>query len=403
MEIKSIREAQDLRGQTVFLRVDFNVPMKKGKVLEDFKIHQCLDDIRWLQARDCKIIIASHLGKPKNSKDKDCSLKPIAKILAKLLECPVAFVGDCVGPEVKAKAIKLKPRQILLLENLRFHKDEQKDSPAFAKRLAQLADIYINDAFAVSHRADASVSAIKDFLPSYAGLLLEKEVRSLHRVLKPKKPLVVVMAGSKIETKAPILKHLYPFASKILVGGALANAFFAAEGMEIGSSMIDEGGVKIAKAMLKDIARHGGASKLVLPKDLVIGTHLENKAIMPDNKIYVRKPRAVKFSDYICDIGPETIGLFAKYIKKANTIVWNGPLGLFEIPSFKQGTVIIARLIASRASGKAFAVVGGGETVEALHMSKMAEYVDWISTAGGAMLDYLSGMKMPGLKGIVSN
>jgi phosphoglycerate kinase len=403
MKIKTIRNVKNLEGKTVFLRVDFNVRIKKGKVLEDFKIRQCVDDIRWLRAHDCKVIVASHLGKPKSAKDKEFSMKPLAKILSGFLECPVAFAPDCVGPDTKAKAKKLKDRQVLLLENLRFHKEEKKNDPAFAKRLAALADIYVNNAFAVCHRDDASVSAIKSYLPSYAGLLLEKEVASLHRVLSPKKPLVVVMGGAKIETKAPLLRRLYDPASKILIGGGLANAFLAAQGLEIGKSLIDEEGIKSAKLLLKHIHRLGHGSKLVMPKDVIVSTHIkDHQAVGPNNKIAIKKIKDIAPDDYICDIGPETIKIFAKHIKKAATLVWNGPMGLFEIDHFKQGTVIIARLVASRSSGRAFGVVGGGETIEALNLSKMGEFVDWISTAGGAMLAYLSGDKMPGLKKIVS-
>jgi phosphoglycerate kinase len=297
----------------------------------------------------------------------------------------------------------MKPGEVAFLENLRFNKGEQSNDLKWAKNLASLADVYVNNAFAVCHRADASVSAIKKFLPSFAGLLLEQEIVNLNKILRPKKPLVVLIGGAKIETKTTLIKNLFKSASQILVGGALANNFLAASGYEIGTSMTDKESVKVAKNLLrKNRLLFFNRSKIILPVDVITSTNLKkNLQIGAQNVIQIRKPGEIKKGEYICDIGPETIGLFAKYLKKAQTIIWNGPMGLFEIPNFRQGTIIMARLIASRASGKAYGVIGGGETIEALNLSKMAEYMDWVSTGGGAMLSYLGGEKLPGLKGIV--
>nr|MCU0680433.1 phosphoglycerate kinase [Planctomycetota bacterium] len=256
---------------------------------------------------------------------------------------------------------------------------------------AQPADLYVNDAFAVCHREQASVGAIKKFLPAYAGLLLTQEVESLNKVLKPKKPLVSIIGGSKISTKAPLVKKLYAQSNHLLIGGALANNFFLACGYEVGKSLIDKDSIAFAKKYFSKSKRD---KKIILPIDVVVRNDKK--------KVTVKKLTAIAKNDMILDIGPESISLFAIYIKKAQTLAWNGPMGKFEEDSFKHGTLAVARLIATRSTGHAFGVVGGGETVEVLKMSKMFEYVDWVSTGGGAMLSYLGGEKMPGLKGIVN-
>ena len=406
MAIKTIRQIKDLKGQVVFLRVDFNVPIKKGRVLEDFKIRQSLEDIDYLLEHGAKLIIATHLGSPKGKVVKDLSTKPIANLLSKVIKKPIKFLDVSKSKDFSAaqKIIaKMKPGGIVFLENLRFNKGEQQDDLKWAKNLAGLADVYVNNAFAVCHRADASVSAIKKFLPSFAGLLLEQEIVNLNKVLHPKKPLVILIGGAKIETKTTLIKNLFKSASQILVGGALANSFLVAKGYSVGNSLTDEESVRVAKTLLrKNRSLLAGSSKIILPVDVITSTKLtKDHQIGHHNIIRIRQSDELGPNEYICDIGPETIGLFSKYIKKAQTIVWNGPMGLFETPSFRQGTVIMARLIASRSSGRAYGVIGGGETIEALNLSKMAEYMDWVSTGGGAMLAYLGGEKLPGLKGIV--
>ena len=406
MAIRTIRQIKNLNNQTVFLRVDFNVPIKKGKVLEDFKIRQSLEDIDYLLKHGSKLIIATHLGSPKGKIVQDLSTKPIANLLSKVIKKPIKFLDVSKikdFPTAKKLIAKMKPGQIAFLENLRFNKGEQSDDLKWAKNLADLADVYVNNAFAVCHRSDASVSAIKKFLPSFAGLLLEQEIINLNKVLHPKKPLVILIGGAKIETKTTLIKNLFKSASQILVGGALANSFLAAKGYSVGSSLTDRESIKVAKTLLqKNRSSLAGGSKIILPVDVITSTKLtKDHQIGLHNIIRIRQSGELGPNEYICDIGPETIGLFSKYIKKAQTIVWNGPMGLFETPSFRQGTVIMARLIASRAGGRAYGVIGGGETIEALNLSKMAEYMDWVSTGGGAMLAYLGGEKLPGLKGII--
>lgn len=397
MTIKSIKNYKFKGGERVFLRLDFNVPLKGAKIAEDFKLRQALEDINFLLSKNCSLILASHLGSPKK-KDKKLSLKPVALYLSKLLSKKIALIDVA---QAKTKTKNLKAGEIVLLENLRFYPGEKKNQLGFAKSLAALADIYVNSAFAVSHRDEASVSAIKKYLPSYAGLLLEKELLNLNKILKPKKPLTVVLGGEKISSKLPLINNLSKQASQILVGGALANAFFKALGYETGKSTVDKESVVVAKKLIAKFKMKGKQKKIILPLDVITSTQIKDNKALKKNLVAIKNPKEVKKGEYICDIGPRGIGDFAQYIKKAKTIIWNGPLGMFEISNFKQGTVIIARLVASRASGFAFGVAGGGETVEAINLSKMGEYMDWVSTGGGAMLSYLGGEKMPGLKGIV--
>jgi phosphoglycerate kinase len=391
MKIASLKKIKNLKDKKVFLRVDFNVALEKGKIKEDYRIVAGLETINYLLSKGAKLIIASHLGEPKGAPDAKYSLKPVALRLKTLLKKPVKFLPETIGPKVFQAVQQLKAGEIIMLENLRFNVGELSNDSSFAKELAALADLYVNDAFAVCHRAQASVSAIKKYLPAYAGLLLEKEINALNKILKPKKPLVVIMGGAKISTKAPLLSKLYNKSSHLLLGGALANNFFKYQKLEIGKSLVDNDSLIYVKKFFKGKKL---LSKIIIPSDVVVKTK--------NGLAYVCRPEEVKASDTIFDIGPETISLYAAYIKKAKTLVWNGPMGKFEEASFKQGTLSIARLVASRASGQAYGLVGGGETVEALKLTKMAEYVDWVSTAGGAMLTYLGGGKMPGLSKIVS-
>lgn len=392
MVIKSVKRLKNLQGKKIFLRVDFNVPLAAGKIKEDYKIKSGLATIEFLRAQGACLIIASHLGEPAGRYEAASSLKPVALRLKSLLKQPIKFLPFGLGAATRTKIEKMRPGEIVLLENLRFYQGEYDNDNKFARELATLADIYVNDAFAVCHRNQASVSSIKKYLPAYAGLLLVQEVGALHNILKPKKPLVVIMGGAKIKTKAPLLTKLYPAASQILLGGGLANNFFKFQGLEIGRSLVDAGSDPDVK---KFFSGKKLSKKIILPLDVVIKRK--------DGSVRVILPGAVKKSDRILDIGPATIASFAKYIKQAKTLVWNGPLGKFEEDSFKHGTLVIASLVAARSSGRAYGVVGGGETVAALKLTKMSEYVDWISTAGGAMLAYLSGAKMPGLSLIVKN
>ncbi|MFA5163473.1 MAG: phosphoglycerate kinase [Patescibacteria group bacterium] len=390
MAIKSLRKLKNLKNKTVWLRVDFNVPRRGRRISEDYKIIAGLETINFLLERKCKLVVATHWGEPKGKKQPEYSTQVIAKRLQKLLSKPVKFVPALFGPLVDKALRDLAPGNLIFLENLRFDKGELDNNPVFAKRLSRGMDLYVNDAFAVSHRAQASVSAIKKYLPSYAGLLLEKEVTNLNKALKPKHPLVLVLGGSKISTKLPLISRFYKIADQIILGGGLANNFFQFQKIKIGRSICESGVDKEIKQFFK-----GGKvdKKIILPIDIVVASQTAS-------------PRAqilgdIKPKEAILDIGPDSIALFAAYLKQARTIVWNGPMGKFETPGFRQGTLSLARLVAARAKGSAYGLVGGGETVEALKMSKMEDYVDWVSTAGGAMLAYLGGDKMPGLEKII--
>jgi len=390
MRINSITKLKKIEGKIVLLRVDFNTSLEKSKVKEDYRMIACLPTINYLLEKKCRLVIMAHLGSPQGKRDIALSLKPVALHLKKLLKKPLKFIPETVGLKVQAEVAKLKNGEILFLENLRFNSGELNNDLNFAKELARLGNIYVNEAFSVSHRNHASVSNIKKYLPSHAGLLLEEEIKALNKILKPVKPLVVIMGGSKISTKLPLIKKLSKSANQILLGGALVNNFFKFQGLEIGKTLHDKDDLKSLKIFY---TRKKVNSKIILPVDVIVKT-LSGKAT-------ARNISMVKKSDCILDIGPKTISLFATYIKKAQTLVWNGPMGKFEEASFKNGTMSVARLVATRSGGKAYGVVGGGETVEALKLTQMAEYIDFVSTAGGAMLSYLGGEKMPGLNKIV--
>lgn len=382
MKIKSIRNVKNLAGKIVLLRADLNVPIEGGLIKSNYKIVTILPTIRYLLRHNAKIIIATHIGK-------DNTAKPIAKRLGELLGEKILFIDESVGHKVEKAAAKMTAKDIIFLENLRFNHGEEKNDKKFARRLASSADIYVNDAFAVSHRNHASVSAIKKYLPSYAGLLLEKEILNLHKILEPKEPLVSIIGGAKIKTKIALIKKLAKMSFKVLIGGALANNFIAAHGYKIGKSLSDKASIKIAAELAKK------CKNIILPVDVIVAKKINS------NNIEVKPVNQVDKDDIILDIGPRTIKLFVSFIKQANTIVWNGPMGYFENEHFKHGTLSIGRFVAARSTGSAYGVVGGGETIEALKMTKMGNYVDWISTGGGAMLTYLGEEKMPGLKGIV--
>lgn len=390
MKLKSLTgNSRLIKNKKVFLRVDFNVPILNNKIKEDFKIRQSLETINFLLKNNCKIILASHLGQPKNGFEVKYSLFSVAKYLSKILKKKIVFLDFRKFSNFKNIREEINNNQeadIFLLDNLRFYPGEERDCKKLGKSLASLMDIYINDAFAVSHRANSSVSSIRFKKPSFMGFLLEKEVISLDKILKPKKPFVVIMGGAKISTKIPIIKKLYTKADYILLGGALVNNFFLAKGFNIGKSLVDNSRDKIVNEFLN-------SKKIILPIDVKV---LSGRS--KDKKISNKSLSEISDDDIILDIGNKTIKLFSEYINKAQTIVWNGPMGKFEEAKFKKGTIAIAKEIAIRSRGRAFGVAGGGETVEALNLSKKKKYMDWVSTGGGAMLSYLAGEEMPGIK-----
>lgn len=401
MKIKSIKNVKNLAGKKVILRVDFNVPIENGKIEDDYKIKRTLPTIRFLLKNNAKIILIGHLGRPlahntqhRTHNIERFTLKPIASRLSSLLGEKVEFVDDCAGFKAGTAIGRMENKEIVMLENIRFEEGEKKNSKTLAKKIAKFGDIYVNDAFGNSHRAHMSMSALKLFLPSYAGLLVEKEVVHLEKIMNPKKPLVVILGGAKIKTKIKLVEKIGKKAQHILIGGALANNFFVARKHEVGKALIDKDTIKFARSY-KNHRLSGTRKNIILPIDILVSTKKEG------GRPKIKKINQVNKREYIYDIGPETIRLYSSLIKKANSIIWNGPMGKFEEKPFSHGTLAVARIVASRSGGKAYGVVGGGETVDALKETKMQEYVDWVSTGGGAMLAFLGKEKMPGLKGIV--
>jgi phosphoglycerate kinase len=387
--IKRITSLKKITGRRFLVRVDFNVPIEKGLVGDDYRIRKGAATIAYLADRGAKVTVICHLGDPVGQTP-EFSCLPLAKKLAKITKRKVSFCPGEIGEAAISASRKLKKGEILMLDNLRFNAGEKNDSLVFAKILSGLGEIYINDAFAVCHRRQASVSAVCRVMPSYAGLLLAEELDGLSRAFLPKKPMVLVMGGAKISTKAPMIARLIGKSDSVLVGGVLANTFLAALGREIGKSLFDQ---DAAKEISRFIVRKKLDSRIILPQDFAV--------LDRSGRACSRRLGEVCKSDRILDIGPESAKVFCRRISLAQTIVWNGPMGKYEDLPFKFGTLAVASAIASRAGGRAFGIVGGGETIEALSMTKMEKYVDFISTGGGAMLAFLGKEPMPGLKGIM--
>jgi len=381
---KTVRDI-DVKGKKVFVRVDFNVPVKDGVVGDDTRIRAALPTIQYLLDQGAAVILASHLGRPKGGPDPKYSLKPVADYLANLLGKPVAFAEDCIGPVAEAAAAALKPGEVLVLENTRFHPEEEKNDEGMSKALAKLADIYVNDAFGTAHRAHASTAGVAAYLPAVAGFLLEKEIKYLGQAIDdPKRPFVAILGGAKISDKIGVIKNLLKKADTILIGGGMANTFFKAQGYPMADSLVEEEALETARQLLAE-----GKDKIRLPVDVVIADKFDAEAqsrVMPVG--------AVPDGWRILDIGPETVDSYSKVINGAGTIVWNGPMGVFEFPRFAEGTYGIAKAVAS--SG-AISVIGGGESVAAINQSGLADKITHISTGGGASLEMLEGLELPGV------
>lgn len=391
MKIKSISSQKNLKNKTVLVRVDFNVPLKSGKIQDDFKIIQSLPTIKYLHAEGAKIVLVTHLGRP-DGYDKTKSTRPLSGLLSKKLRLDIKFLPakDLLSywEDAGQMILRMKAGQVLLLENIRFFAGEDKNDKNLAKDLSGLADVFVLDGFAVSHREAASVSGVSKNLPTFAGLLLEKEIIGLNKVMiAPKKPMVAVLGGVKMETKIPVLKSLLPKATNILVGGGIFNNYLWAKGYSVGNSLVD-------KNFKKEALGYGKIAKVIFPIDVIVGLPNGKKARV----VKIDKHFMVPAGESIFDIGPATIELFAKYIKKAQTLVWNGAMGYFEQHPYEFGTRAIGYLFAERSVGKAYGVVGGGETVEVLRSMDVISSIDLISTGGGAMLEYLSGKILPGVK-----
>jgi len=389
MAIKSIRQVKNLKGKRVLMRADFNVPLVGGKVgsSEDFRIVCTAPTINYLISKGAKVIIMAHLGRPEGKADFKLSLKPVAKKLSQVIKITVKLSPEIIGQKTDKLVADLKNGEVLLLENIRFDSREEKADKGFAKELAKLGDIFVNDGFAVSHRDQTSVSTIQQFLPSYAGLLLEDEIKYLGGALKkPKKPLVVIIGGAKISTKMKVIKNFAKVAKRILLGGALANTVLKVMGISVGKSPIEpEMFAEVKKFKLTD-------NQIVVPVDGVM-------AIKTDAK----KGRAdamgdVKQDELVLDIGPDTVKLYESILKSAKMVMWNGPMGLIENPVFAKGTKELIKVLAN---SKAQTIVGGGETVQMIRKMKLEDKFSFISTGGGAMLEFLEGKKLPGLKKII--
>ncbi len=387
--MKSIQDSGlDLKGKRVLVRADFNVSLnEQNEVTDDFRIRATLPTVKYLIGKGAKIILMSHLGEPKGQVAEKYRLTPVAKKLSEYLDFPVFKSDDCVGQEIEQKVSAMSDGQILLLENLRFHAEEEKNDENFAKSLASLGDYYVNDGFSVSHRPHASVVAIAKFLPSFAGLLVQKEVENLSRARdNPNHPLAVVIGGAKMSTKIKLIESFFDKAENIILGGALANTVLHAKGIAVGRSIIEE-------SMVPEIKKFEITStKIHLPIDAIICASSEDPSIRHPGPI-----GKTEENEFIFDIGADTEVLFARIIKSSKMVVWNGPMGWFEIEAFAHGTLAVAQAITS---SNAYSIVGGGETVAFLEKAGLADKFSFVSTGGGAMLEFLSGEEMPGLKAL---
>jgi phosphoglycerate kinase len=381
----------DITNKKVLVRVDFNVPLKDGKVSDDTRIRAAMPTIKYLVDNNARVILCSHLGRPKGEPDLKFSLKPVADYLSDLLGIPVSFADDCIGESAFEKTKNLQPGDVLLLENTRFHSGEKSNDPEMAKKLASLADVFVMDAFGSAHRAHASTVGVTDYLPSVAGFLMEKEIKYLGEAIQsPSKPFIAILGGAKISDKIGVIKNLLVNSDKVLIGGGMANTFFKAQGYPVGDSLVEDEVLDIAREILES-----GGSKLRLPVDVVIADKFDAKA---DSKVIAMGPVPDGWS--ILDIGPDTVEAFAKIIETAGTVVWNGPMGVFEFPKFAKGTFGIAEALAQ---SNAVSIVGGGDSVAAINQSGNQSRITHISTGGGASLEMLEGKELPGIAALLDS
>jgi phosphoglycerate kinase len=385
---KSVTDIE-VKGKRVLVRVDYNVPIKDGKVADDTRIVAAMPTLKYLLDQGAAVILCSHLGRPKGVPDPQYSLKPVADHLSGLLGKPVAFAKDCIGPEAEKAAQSLKPGDVLLLENTRFHAGETKNDPEMARQLAALADIYVNDAFGSAHRAHASTEGVAKYLPAVAGFLMEKEIKYLGQAISdPKKPFIAILGGAKVSDKIGVIRNLLKKADQVLIGGGMANTFFKAQGYPVGDSLAEDDALDTARELLKE-----GNARLRLPVDVVIADAFEDGA---DSKTMAMGP--VPDGWRILDIGPETVAAYSKTLHDVGTIVWNGPMGVFEFPNFAKGTFAVAQAVAE--SG-AISIVGGGDSVAAINQSGLSDRITHMSTGGGASLEMLEGLTLPGMAALL--
>ena len=388
----------DLRGKRVFIRVDFNVPLKDGVITDDTRIRETLPTLRLAMQMGGRLVLASHLGRPKGGPDPKYSLLPAARKLEAILGKPVQFANDCVGPDAVAKSRSLADGGLLVLENVRFHPQEEKNDEAFSKQLAALCDgLFVCDAFGSAHRAHASVVGITRFVKqAAAGKLMQKELEYLGKALtNPARPFVAILGGAKVSDKIEVIENLMKIADAMLIGGAMAYTFLKAQGLPVGKSLVEEDKLELAARLLAEAKQR--KFNLLLPADHVVAT--EFKAGAPARICGVAETPADQMG---LDIGPKSIVAYAAEIAKAKTIVWNGPMGVFEMPAFAKGTLEVAKAVAAATSAGAVSIVGGGDSVAAVHQSGVAGKISHISTGGGASLEFLGGRKLPGVEALTN-
>ena len=384
MNKKTVKDL-DLKGKRVLMRVDFNVPMADGKVTDDKRIKAALPTIQYCLDQGASLLLASHLGRPKDASDPTFSLRAASEVLATLINRPVTMAPDCVGPEVEAIAKSIKPGDVVMLENTRFHKGEEKNDLDLARQMASLADVYVNDAFGSAHRAHSSTEGIARFLPAVSGFLMEQELEYLGKaVAEPEHPYIAILGGAKISDKILVVETLAAKCDKLIIGGGMANTFLVAQGLNMQDSLVEAESIETAKTLLAKLG-----DKLVLPVDAVIADKFDaeaNSQIVDVDKI----PAGWR----MLDVGPKTVGLYEATLNAARLIVWNGPVGVFEMPKFAEGTFALAKMLAE---SKAVTVIGGGDSASAVKKAGLAKQMTHVSTGGGASLEFLEGRELPGV------
>lgn len=390
MNKKTVRDVE-LTGKRVLVRVDFNVPLQGDEVTDDTRIRAAIPTLKYiLEQKPRSVTLMSHLGRPKDAPDPKYSLKPVVPVLSKLLGVPVAFAEDCIGETAKQAVAALPQGGVLLLENTRFHVEEKKNNPEFAAELAQLGDVYVNDAFGSAHRAHASTEGIARHLPAVAGFLLEKEIEFLSNAISnPDRPFVAILGGAKVGDKIGVIKALLGKVDTLIIGGGMANTFRKAQGHEMGKSLVDEGAIELARELIEQ-----AGSKLVFPSDVIIADAFDNGA---NTQVLNLEEADVPEGWEVLDIGPKATEDFAAILRQAKTVVWNGPVGVFEMENFAKGTFAIARILAEITAGGAKTIIGGGDSAAAAAQSGLSEQMTHISTGGGASLELLEGIELPGL------